>query len=71
MKKVKIIELLTLVANGEIKNNQLVIIQEECFKYNAKELKFYSLDGGSYRIFKTSDLNNICYILCILEEYDN
>lgn len=68
MKKVKIIELLTLVANGEIKNHQLVIIQEECFKYNAKALQFYTADGGSYRIFKTPELNNACYIL---EECDN
>lgn len=68
MKRVKIIELLTLVANGEIKNNQLVIIQEECFKYNAKTLKFNTADGESYRIFKTSELNDTCYIL---EEYGN
>lgn len=68
MKRVKIIELLTLVANGEIKNNQLVIIQEECFKYNAKTLKFNTADCESYRIFKTSELNNDCYIL---EEYGN
>lgn len=68
MKKVKIIELLTLVANGEIRNNQLVIIQEKCYKYNIKELKFYSCHGESYRAFRTSELNDTCYIL---EEYDN
>lgn len=68
MKKVKIIELLTLVANGEIKNNQLVIIQEECYKYNIKELKFYLCHGLNSRVFRTSELNDTCYIL---EEYDN
>lgn len=68
MKKVKIIELLTLVANGEIKNNQLVIIQEECYKYNIKELKFYLCHGSTSRAFRTSELNDTCYIL---KEYDN
>lgn len=68
MKKVKIIELLTLVANGKIENNQLVIIQEECYKYNIKELKFYLCHGLTSKIFKTSELNDTCYIL---KEYDN
>lgn len=68
MKKVKIIELLTLVANGKIENNQLVIIDEECYKYNIKELKFYLCHGSSTRSFRTNELNDTCYIL---EEYDN
>lgn len=68
MRKVKIIDLLNLVANGKIKNNQFVIIRGECYIFYVKSFTFDSADGKYFRIFKTSELNDTCYII---NECDN
>ena len=68
MKKMRLIELLLMVADKKLKDGQMVLIDNSCYKFDKKEEKFYvSTDSDTYRTIHTYDLNLTCYIL---EDYE-
>ena len=69
MKKMRLIELLLMVANERLKDGQMVLIDNVYYKFNKEEEKFYaSTDFNKYRAINTYDMNLICYILSDYEE---
>lgn len=69
MKKLRLIELLLMVANERLKDGQMVLIDDGCYKFNKKEEKFYvSTNCNEYRAIHTYDMNLTCYILSDYEE---
>lgn len=69
MKKMRLIDLLLLVADKKLKDGQMVLIDNDCYKFNKKEEKFYvSTDCNTYRAIQTYNMNLICYILGDYEE---
>ena len=68
MKKMRLIDLLLMVADKKLKNGQMVLIDNSCYKFDKKEERFYvSTDSDTYRAIHTYDLNLTCYIL---EDYE-
>ena len=68
MKKMRLIELLLMVADKKLKDGQMVLIDNSCYKFDKKEEKFYvSTDSDTYRAIYTYDMNLTCYIL---EDYE-
>lgn len=64
MKKIRLIDLLLLVADKKIKDGQMVLIDDDCYRFDKNEEKFYlPKDNGSYRVIRTYDMNLTCYIL--------
>lgn len=69
MKKMRLIDLLLLVVDKKLKDGQMVLIDNDCYKFNKKEEKFYvSTDLNKYRAIHTYDMNLTCYILNDYEE---
>lgn len=69
MKKLRLIDLLLLVTDKKLKDGQMVLIDNDCYKFNKKEEKFYvSTDFCKYRAIHTYDMNLTCYILSDYEE---
>lgn len=69
MKKLRLIELLLLVAEKKLKDGQMVLIDNDCYKFNRKEEKFYvSTDLETFRAIYTYDMNLTCYILSDYKE---
>lgn len=53
-----------LVANKGLKDNQMVLIDDECYRFDkGKEMFYLSNDKWSYRMIHTFDMNLTCYIL--------
>ena len=67
MKKLRLIDLLLMVANKELNDKQMVLIDGDSFEFDAKEEKFYFPQTSSYRAINTWNMNLTCYIL---EDYD-
>ena len=64
MKKIRLIDLLILVANKGLKDNQMVLIDDECYRFDkGKEMFYLPNDKLSYRMIHTFDMNLTCYIL--------
>ena len=64
MKKIRLIDLLILVANKGLKDNQMVLIDDECYIFDkGKEMFYLPNDKWSYRTIHTFDMNLTCYIL--------
>lgn len=69
MKKMRLIDLLLLVVDKKLKDGQMVLIDNDCYKFNKEEEKFYiSTDFNKYRAIHTYDMNLTCYILNDYEE---
>mgnify|MGYP007050057271 CR=1 FL=1 len=69
MKKLRLIELLLMVANERLKDGQMVLIDDVCYKFNKESEKFYvSTNFSEYRVIHTYDMNLICYILSDYEK---
>lgn len=69
MEKMRLIDLLLLVVDKKLKDGQMVLIDNDCYKFNKKEEKFYvSTDLNKYRAIHTYDMNLTCYILNDYEE---
>ena len=69
MEKMRLIDLLLLVADKKLKDGQMVLIDRDCYKFNKKEEKFYvPTNFSEYRAIHTYDMNLICYILSDYEE---
>lgn len=64
MQKLRLIDLLLLVADQKLEDGQMVLIADDCYKFDKKQEKFYvSTDRSEYRMINTYDLNLDCYIL--------
>ena len=64
MKKMRLIDLLLLVADKKLKDGQMVLIDNDCYKFNKEEEKFYvSTNFATFRSIYTYDMNLTCYIL--------
>ena len=69
MKKLRLIELLLMVADKKLKDGQMVLIDNNCYKFNKKKEKFYvSTDPNNFRVIYTYDMNLTCYILSDYDE---
>ena len=69
MEKMRLIDLLLLIVDKKLKDGQMVLIDNDCYKFNKKEEKFYvSTDLNKYRAIHTYDMNLTCYILNDYEE---
>lgn len=69
MKKMRLIDLLYMVANERLKDGQMVLIDNGCYKFNKEEEKFYvSTNCEKYRAIKTYEMNLTCYILSDYEK---
>lgn len=65
----RLIDLLLLVADKKLKDGQMVLIDNNCYKFNKEEEKFYvSTNCNRYRTIQTYDMNLICYILSDYDE---
>lgn len=68
MKKLRLVDLLLMVADKKLKDGQMVLIDNSCYKFDKKEEKFYVPTGsGVNRAIYTYDMNLTCYIL---EDYE-
>ena len=64
MQKLRLIDLLLLVADQKLEDGQMVLIANDCYKFDKKQENFYvSTDPSEYRVIYTYDLNLDCYIL--------
>lgn len=69
MKKMRLIDLLLLVADKKLKDRQMVLIDDVCYKFNKENEKFYApWDFSTYRAIHTYDMNLTCYILSDYEK---
>lgn len=69
MKKMRLIDLLLLVADKKLKDGQMVLIDDVCYEFNKENEKFYaSRDFSTYRAIHTYDMNLTCYILSDYEK---
>lgn len=69
MDKLRLIDLLLLVVDKKLKDGQMVLIDNDCYKFNKSEERFYvPTDFTKYRAIHTYDMNLICYILKDYEE---
>lgn len=69
MKKMRLIDLLLLVVDKKLKDGQMVLIDDDCYKFNKEEEKFYvSTNFSTYRVIHTYDMNLTCYILSDYEK---
>lgn len=68
MIKMRLVDLLLLVADKKLKDGQMVLIDDNSYKFNRKEELFYvPASGNEYRAISTDDMNLTCYIL---EDYE-
>ena len=64
IKRIRLVELLLLVADKKLKDGQMVLIDDACYKFDKCAEKFYlPNDQCSYRAIHTFDMNLTCYIL--------
>lgn len=69
MEKMRLIDLLLLVADKKLKDGQMVLIDRDCYKFNKKEEKFYvPTDSNTFIVIYTYDMNLTCYILSDYDE---
>ncbi len=69
MEKMRLIDLLLLVTDKKLKDGQMVLIDNDCYKFDKEEEKFYvSTDFEKYRAIHTYDMNLTCYILSDYDE---
>ena len=69
MKKMRLVDLLLLVADKKLKDGQMVLIDNDCYKFDKKDEKFYFPSGSrAYKNISTWDMNITCYILSDYEE---
>ena len=69
MKKMRLIDLLLLVADKKLKDGQMVLIDNDCYKFNKEEEKFcVPTNFKTFRAIYTYDMNLTCYILSDYEE---
>ena len=69
MEKMRLIDLLLLVKDKKLKDGQMVLIDNDCYKFDKEEEKFYvSTDFEKYRAIHTYDMNLTCYILSDYDE---
>ena len=69
MEKMRLIDLLILVIDKKLKDGQMVLIDNDCYKFDKEEEKFYvSTDFEKYRAIHTYDMNLTCYILSDYDE---
>lgn len=58
-----------MVADKKLKDGQMVLIDNRCYKFNKNEEKFCDpKDSGISRAIHTYDMNLTCYILSDYEE---
>ncbi len=62
MKKLRLVDLLMLVADKKLKDGQMVLINDESYKFNASKERFINSDHYS-RLCYTWEMNLTCYIL--------
>ena len=67
MRRLRLVDLLLMVANKRLKDGQMVLIDDGVYKFDEREEKFYVPKEGAFRIINTKDMNLTCYIL---EEYE-
>ena len=59
MQKLRLIDLLLLVADQKLEDGQMVLIANDCYKFDKKQEKFYvSTDRSEYRMINTYDIEN-------------
>lgn len=64
MEKLRLVDLLLMVADKKLKNGQMVLIDNECYKFDKGIEKFIiPTNPDSYRLIYTYDMNLTCYIL--------
>lgn len=64
MRRLRLVDLLLMVANKRLKDGQMVLIDNDCYKFDKNEEKFYvSTVCYKYRVIHTYDMNLTCYIL--------
>lgn len=53
----------------KLKDGQMVLIDDDCYKFNKEKEKFYvPTDFSAYRVIHTYDMNLTCYILSDYKE---
>lgn len=62
MKKLRLVDLLLLVADKKLKDGQMVLIDNDCYKFNMDKERFYT-QNDYYRMIQTWNMNLTCYIL--------
>lgn len=69
MKKLRLVDLLLMVADKKLKDGQMVLIDKSCYKFNKERERFVFKEGIKeyYRMIYTCEMNLICYIL---EDYE-
>lgn len=65
MKKLRLVDLLLMVADKKLKDGQMVLIDNSCYKFDKKREKFVFKE--CCRIIYTYEMNLTCYIL---EDYE-
>ena len=65
MKKLRLVDLLLMVADKKLKDGQMVLIDNCCYKLDKKREKFVFRE--SCRMIHTYEMNLTCYIL---EDYE-
>lgn len=69
MRQLRLIDLLCLVVEKQLKDGQIVLINSICYKFDKKDERFYMTSCQSrYREIYTNDLRLKCYIL---EDYND
>ena len=63
MKKLRLVDLLLMVANKELNDKQMVLIDDDSYEFDVAEEKFYLPKTSSYRTINTWNMNLTCYIL--------
>ena len=63
MKKLRLVDLLMLVADKKLKDGQMVLIDDSSYKFCEKYERFETPNGDGHRVIDTWDMNLVCYIL--------
>ena len=66
MKKLRLVDLLLMVADKKLKDGQKVLINDDCYSFDKKREKFVSKQDY-YKMIYTYEMNLTCYIL---EDYE-
>ncbi len=64
MEKIRLVDLLSLIADKKLKDGQMVLIDRECYRFEKNKERFYVPNNiNTYRMINTFDMNLVCYIL--------
>lgn len=64
MEKIRLVDLLSLIADKKLKDGQMVLIDRECYRFDKNKERFYVPNSiNTYRMINTFDMNLVCYIL--------